>query len=215
MNVRSLMTIGFLATLTLGALIFPARADVQLGAEVCDPHGPALSQINLKRYLGGDLQSALTTVDRILAADQDDFHASYVKGLILLQLGTNDKATYYKGLRVLTAAAGKLKGERAICGAQANRDWFSIYNTIGSSYFNEGDVANARRFLLSGYENKDKLSKKSRIKLLNNIGLLYFRQSDLANSEKYYAEARSEGSPSAKSTLLTIENIRSQLPGPG
>lgn len=192
-----------LAILSLVLAAGAARAERPKDVS-CDPNWQQLDQ---SRNLRGAHQPdrAIAVAQTVLKKSPQDFRAVYTIGLAMI-----DKGDVAGGMKKLNQAADLLHDRYAACGA-AN-GWYSIYNTLGAEYYDQGKYGLAESNLNLAYSKFATLNADTQKKLLNNLGLLYLHNGDLAKSRAYYEKAAAAHVPGAAERLRLVKGIAATPP---
>ena len=160
----------------------------------------------------GQYDRTIQIADEVLRASPNSALAKYIKGLALIQQSKGNRDVYRQGLSLLADTADrlpdydKLPPEQKQC--PENERLYTIFNTVGYYYSEDGDRKAAEKYLLRAEKNAAPLSKASLWKLYDNLGLFYANNLDLDKAAKYYERAKMGGSPEASKRLDTIRAIQ-------
>jgi tetratricopeptide (TPR) repeat protein len=183
-------------------------------AESCDPHARELSASSSLIGDGQDLDKAETIVDRVLAQDPADFHATYQKGLIIAQRADaadrvhwtpESSQRFWTGAALMMKAASSLATMDQACAKR--KDFYKIYNVIAVELINRGHFDEASSFLEKADARREMLTHASYVKVLDNLGLVYLTQKKYPQAIDAYTKAASAGSKVAQYQLGTVEAL--------
>lgn len=147
----------------------------------------------------GDIVNAESLIRSIISIDSSYYRAHYNLALIYYKKGDLDTAItlFHKAIEVKD---------------RENIEEYSIYNSLGYSYFVNGDYKNAEIYLLRSFENKDKLSNSLVKKVYNNLGTLYMNTGKFDEAKKYLLKAKNDFSSNlAEKNLETINKTEIKM----
>lgn len=148
--------------------------------------------------LQGKTEAAQQKLEAAVRAEPGNYIATYNLGLTYLQAGKQDEAIETLGV----AAALREK-----TGATD----YTIYNTLGWTYLQNGDMANAEKHFLEGMKYRDKLPAVSRARLENNLGTLYLSKGDLNRAESLFSQSAQAGNELAKENLGIVTTVKKNV----
>jgi len=185
---------------TRAAAILLALCCVDASGAVADPAGScdpmARMNDNAKALRAQQrFPEALSVVQKILAQSPDDFRANYTNALIALDLGRNDRSKWLAATKQLEGVLPLLTKQSPACAKDKN--FYSIYNTLGVEYYNQGNVPLAKKYYDLAFSNFDKLNADTQGKLLDNLGLIAYRQNDFVCAATYFTKAEKAGAKNA------------------
>jgi len=170
----------------------------------CDPMAAKNDQAKALR-VGRDLGGAKVVVNQVLAIHKSDFRANYTAALIAVDENHNDRAKRAAAIKQLEAVAALLHAQDPSCAVQKN--YYSIYNSIGVEYFNIGDYKAATTYFDLANANQDKLNSDTRAKLLDNLGLARYKSADYVCAAYYFRQAQQAGVKSASPHLALVQVV--------
>lgn len=191
----------FATAALFAAILLAAEAAADPARDAsCDPYWQTLDRATALRT-GHDSDAAMKLATGILSKRPDDFRATYIVGLALIDKGQRDA-----GMKQLSHAADLLDRD-APC-ATAN-GWYSIYNTLGAEYYDQGNIGLAESNLNVAFTHFASFDKPTQQKLLSNLGLLYLRKGNLGKAQLYYQNASAIHAPGAAEKLHAVKGIAS------
>jgi len=173
-------------------------------AQACDPHAAQNDRARDLR-MQAKLDRAKAIVTSVLRQSPDDFRANYSLGLIYLDEGEKVPASIAKGVAQLLKTLALLPRLGEACAVTINA--YSIYNSLGATYFNHDDIPQAEKYFRLAYQNLGKLNGDTRAKVLANLGTLFFSKRNFACSAKYYRLAQAAGSRLVADRLTLVGSI--------
>jgi tetratricopeptide (TPR) repeat protein len=170
----------------------------------CDP----MASLNDKARdfrLARKFSEAQKVVDEVLDQNHDDFRATYTEALMEIdQAGRNTKK-FAAGLSKLRMAADLLEHEDQACAKEKN--YYSIYDTLGAAYFNFGDLGSAKKYLELALDHHEQLNSITLGKLLDNLGLVAYRQKNYVCAVAWFQKADEAGARYAADHLRLARKI--------
>jgi tetratricopeptide (TPR) repeat protein len=173
--------------------------------QTCDPNMLANDQVRDLR-VDQKLVKAENLINEILQRTPDDFRANYGLGLIYVDRGETDPAMMQKGIAQLLKTL-KLLPPRLTEACAVTINAYSVYNSLGATYFNHDDIPQAEKYFRLAYQNLGKLNGDTRAKVLANLGTLFFSKRNFACSAKYYRLAQAAGSRLVADRLTLVGSI--------
>jgi len=152
--------------------------------------------------LDGNAGQSIQALQGVMANDPSNFRGQYNLALALAENNQKDAA--------ISAF------EKAVdLGEKQGVPDATVYNSYGWFLMQQGKYAAAERQFKTGTKYIDKLSDKSRQRLLNNLGLLYMQTDQLDKAQTQFAKTESDGAKKGIEIIKTIQSNAAKTPPTG